>query len=185
MSRTHGKDTTLFVRGRARHPGVMRTRGRAWAATLSLAALLPLTGCYTYATTSLDSLAPGLQARVRLDEDGFGRVLNQAVTNGVPAESMDVQGRGVVGRVVQLGAEDLTVELRGVGGSVFSAAVPNAAIREVALRRFSPRRTISAVAVGAALFAAVYTGTTGGTTTDEPPPDPDLMVLRLFSISVP
>lgn len=44
-----------------------------------LSALLPLLGCHTYAETSLDGLSTGLQARVRLDEEGFGRVLNPRI----------------------------------------------------------------------------------------------------------
>jgi hypothetical protein len=98
---------------------------------------------------------------------------------------MDLQRKGVIGRVMQLGPDNITVELRGVGGSVFAAAIPSQSIREVALRRFSLRRTIGAVAAGAAVFAAVYAGWTGGTTTGDIPPEPDQMVVRLFSVPVP
>ena len=151
---------------------------------LSLLALLPVTGCYTYAVTSLEELSPGLQARVRLDDEGFGRVLNQAVTNRISAATIDLSRKAVVGRVVQRESDNLTVELRGAGGSVFSAAIPNQSVREVALRRFDRRRTIGVVAAGAVLFAAVYAGTTGGTTGDDLPPETDRMVFRLFSVRV-
>jgi hypothetical protein len=144
--------------------------------------LLPLAGCYTYASAPLDTLSPGLQTRIRLDDDGFGRVLNEAVVNGVPPDRMDLERKGVVGRVVQLGSDNLTVELRGVGGSVFATAIPSQSIREVALRRFDLPRTIGAVLVGSAAFAVVYTGWTGGSTTGDLPPEPDQMVWRLFSI---
>lgn len=161
------------------------TRSRRTLRWLGFMATFPLAACYTYTATPVEGLSPGLQARVRLDEDGFGRVLNQAATNRVPPESMDLQGRGVVGRVLRVEPDTLTVELRGVGGSVFSAAVPSYAIQEVALRTFSPRRTLGVVVVGAALFAAVFTGTSGGRASDGPPPQPDLTILRLFSIQVP
>jgi hypothetical protein len=157
----------------------------AFRPTLTLLVFLPLAGCYTYATAPFDTLAPGLQTRVRLDEDGFGRVLNQAVMNGVPADRMDLQGRGVIGRVVRIDPDNLTVQLRGTGGAVFSAAIPNQSIREVALRQFSARRTIGAVAVGSLLFAGVYTGWTGGTTSGDPDPEPDQLVVPLFSIPFP
>ena len=140
-------------------------------------AVFLLGGCYTYAETSLSSLTPGLQARVQLTEDGFGRVVNQAAVSGVPVDMLDMGGRGVTGRVMTLGTSNMTVELRGAGGSVFAADVPTQAIQQVAVRTFSRKRTIGAVALGTVLFAALYAGTTGGTTSSPPAPDPDQMVV--------
>jgi hypothetical protein len=138
---------------------------------------LLLCGCYTYAETSLSSLSPGLQARVTLDEDGFGRVVNQAAVSGVPVDMLDMGGRGVVGRVMTLGPTNMTVQLRGAGGSVFAADVPTEAVQRVAVRTFSRARTIGAVVGGVALFTGLYVGTTGGTTSAPPPEEPELMVL--------
>jgi hypothetical protein len=140
-------------------------------------ALLALTGCYTYAESSLASLSPGLQARVTLTEDGFGRVVNQVASSGVPVDMLDVTRRGFVGRVTAMGPSSLTVELRGGGGSVFAANVPTQSVEQVAVRTFSRKRTILAGAGLAVLFAAVYTGTTGGTTQPGLPNDPDQLVV--------
>lgn len=148
--------------------------------------LIPLLGCYTYAETSLDALSPGLQARVRLDEEGFGRVLNQAATNGVPVETMDIGGRGVSGRVVAVEAENLVVELRGVGSSVYAADIPTRSIREVGLRQLSRRRTVGAVAgLGLLAFVTLKSGLVGGSTSAEGPEEPELLVVPWFSIPFP
>ena len=144
--------------------------------------ILLLGGCYTYAETPLSSLSPGLQARVSLTEDGFGRIVNQAAENGVPVDMFDMSGRGVVGRVMTLGPSGMTVQVRGAGGSVFAADVPTQAVQQVAVRTFSSRRTIGAVVGGAVLFAAIYAGTTGGTTSTPPPPEPEQMVVPVSSI---
>jgi hypothetical protein len=146
------------------------------------AAVLLLGGCYTYSETSLASLSPGLQARVTLDEDGFGRLVNQAAVNGVPVDMLDMTGRGVVGRVMTLGPSNMTFQLRGAGGSVFAADVPTQAVQQVAVRTFSRRRTVGALAGGVVLFAAIYAGTTGGTTSAPTPPDPDQMVVPVSRI---
>jgi hypothetical protein len=138
-------------------------------------------GCYTYAETSLSALSPGIQARVRLTEDGFGRVVNQAAVSGVPVDMLDMGARGVVGRVRTLGPSSLTVELRGAGGSVFSADVQTQAVEQVAVRKFSRGRTIGAVAIGAALFAGIYIGTVGGTTSPTSPEEPELSVVPASS----
>jgi hypothetical protein len=142
---------------------------------------LLLCGCYTYSETSLSALSPGIQARVTLDEDGFGRVVNQAAVSGVPVDMLDMGGRGVTGRVMTLGPSNLTVQLRGAGGAVFDADVPTQAVQEVAVRTFSRNRTIGAVAVGAVLFAGLYAGTTGGTTGPAPPVEPEQMVAPFFA----
>ncbi|SVD70933.1 uncharacterized protein METZ01_LOCUS423787, partial [marine metagenome] len=65
----------------------------------ALLLLLSLAGCYNYSEAVLESVSPGTPVRVRLTEDGFGRVVNQAATNGVPVESMDMNRRGFVGRI--------------------------------------------------------------------------------------
>jgi len=144
--------------------------------------VVALGGCYTYSVAPLESLAPGLQARVRLDEDGFGQILNQAAMSGVPMEMIDLERRGVIGRVVELQADNLRVELRGIGGTVFAAAVPTFQIQEVALRKFSKPRTLAALAAGAIAFGAILKGTAGGTTSPGEPPGPDNMVFPLLSL---
>jgi hypothetical protein len=134
-------------------------------------------GCYTYAETSLTELSPGLHARVTLDEDGFGRVVNQVASNGVTVDVLDPAKRGFVGRVTALAPGNVTVELRAGGGSVFSANVPTQSVQEVAVRTFSQKRTIGAVAGGVVLFAAVLRGTMGGTTSPGLPPEPEQLVV--------
>jgi hypothetical protein len=151
---------------------------------IAIAALPLLAGCYTYSQTPLTSLTPGVQARVRLDEDGFGRVVNQAATNGVPVEMLDMRGRQLVGRVRQLGTSTLSVELRRPGGSVFAAEIPVPTIQDAAVRTFSPRRTIAAVGIGAAVASLVYAGATGGTTTPDGPPEPENLRVHFFSITL-
>ena len=142
--------------------------------SLAVVALLTMSGCYTYALVPTSSLSPGVQARLRLDQDGFGRVVNQAAMNSVPPETIDFTSRGVVGRVLATGSESVTVQLRGVGGAVFDAQVPVVSIEESALRRFSTKRTVLAVAGVTALVAASFaTGWIGGTTSPGGPPDTD------------
>lgn len=144
----------------------------ALRSSLAVAALLTTSGCYTYAPVPMSSLSPGVQARLRLNQEGFGRVVNQAAMNHVPAESLDLNARGFVGRVVAAGGESLTVQLRGVGGAVFDAQVPLVTIEESALRQFSAKRTVLAVSGVTALVAASFaTGWIGGTTSSNPPPD--------------
>lgn len=151
----------------------MVDRSTVWRMVV-LVVLLPMTGCYTYAEVPLTSLSPGVQARLRFSQDGFGRVVNQAAMNGVPIESFDLTARGVVGRVVAAGGETMTLQLRGAGGAVFDAQVPVVAIEESALRRFNAKRTVLAVAAVAALTAATFaTGVIGGTTSSTPPPGGD------------
>jgi hypothetical protein len=148
-------------------------------------AVLPLTACYTYSQTPLTSLSSGTQARVRLDEDGFGRVVNQAATNGVPVQTLDLSGREVTGRVRSLEANTMWMELRRPGGSVFAAEIPVQAVQVAAVRTFSPRRTIAAAALGAALSGLIWRGTTGGTVAPNPPPEPENLRVPFFSITIP
>lgn len=145
-----------------------------------LVASVTMSGCYTYASVPMSSLSPGVQARLRLDRDGFGRVVNQAAMNSVPPETMDLTARGLVGRVVATGSESVTVQLRGAGGAVFDAQVPVVSIEDTALRRFSGKRTVLAVTGVAALVTATFaTGWIGGTTSSGGPPDPDDFAPRL------
>ena len=154
-------------------------------ASFVLVALVTTAGCYTYAPVPMESLLPGVQARLRLDQQGFGRVVNQAAMNSVPPDLLDLTARGLVGRVLATGSESLTVQLRGVGGAVFDAEVPLASIEESALRRFSGRRTLLAVGGVTALAVASFaTGWIGGTTSPTPPPDGDDFAPR-FSIPFP
>jgi hypothetical protein len=148
-----------------------------------LTASLPLLGaCYTYADTSLETLSPGNQTRVQLDEEGFGRVVNQAAMNGVPMENLDLGGRGVSGRLMSLDPSTMMVEMRGAGGSVFSADIPMHAVQGVAVRTFSRKRTVLAVGLGAVLGSLVYSGTVGGTTGPNPDPEPVNMRVPFFTI---
>jgi hypothetical protein len=116
-----------------------------------------------------------------LDEDGFGRVVNQAASNGVPVDALDMTRRGFVGRVTELGPSNVTVEVRGGGGSVFAAAVPTQSVEGVAIRSLSRKRTIGAVAGGIVLFAAAWRGTVGGSTSPGAPPEPEQMVAPAMS----
>lgn len=153
--------------------------------TVALLAVLPMTGCYTYREASLASLSPGAQARLRLDQDGFGRVANQAAMNSFPVESLDLTGRGVVGRVVETEGDVMTMQLRGIGGAVFDAEVPVLAVQEFALRQLSARRTILAVGAVALLSIVTFSADwVGGTTSPPGPPDTDDLAPS-FSIPVP
>ena len=143
-----------------------------------------LTGCYTYADTSLDALSPGLQTRLRLDEDGFGRVVNQAASSGVSVQTLDLGTRGVIGRLTTIEPGTMTVELRGAGGAVFDAEIPTQAVQEAAVRSFSPRRTLGAVAGVALLSGLLYTGTVGGDTEGPADIEPENIILRLFSLVI-
>ena len=148
----------------------------------ALVALLPLAGCFTYNATTLESTSPGTQARIRLDDDGFGRVVNQAAMGGFPVESLDMNRKGIVGRIVDLRADSLSVEMRGIGSAIFTADIQNTAIQEVAVRSFSATRTLGAIAIGFALGATLTSGVIGGSTSVDRPPEPDLFVLPHVSI---
>ena len=129
----------------------------------ALVALLPLGGCYTYAAAPMETAVAGTQARLRLDQDGFGRVANQAAMSGFPVQSLDANRRGVTGRIVSVGANDVSVQMRGLGGSVFTVEVPTSAVQEFAVRSFSRKNTILVVAGGVALASTLASGVFGGT----------------------
>jgi hypothetical protein len=160
-----------------------RLAGNRVGRAVATAGIVFLTGCYTYAETSIETLAPGIQTRVQLDADGFGRVVNQAAINGVPVENLDLGGRGISGRLMSLDATTMMVEMRGVGGSVFAADIPMHAVQGVAVRTFSTKRTILAVGLGAVLGGLVYSGTVGGTTGPNPPDEPEQMTFPVFTFS--
>ena len=151
------------------------------------ALLLPLGGCFSYATVPLDTVAADQQARFTLDQDGFGRVMNQAAVEGFPVQMMNLSGNRISGRVASVSADNLTIQLRGAGASVLTTQVPAGAIQEAAIREFNRNNTILAVGVGVAAAALMIQGGViqGGTqgTSDV---DPQNMVgLRVFSISFP
>jgi hypothetical protein len=158
---------------------------RPWFRRALLVVSIPLVaGCYTYTETSLETLSPGVRAQVSLDEEGFGRVVNQAASSGVPMESLDFGGRRVSGRLLSLEPTNMMVELRGAGGSVFSADIPMQAVQGVAVRMFSRRRTILAVAAGVAAGSLVWAGTVGGGGDEIVDPD-DGENLRIPIFSIP
>jgi hypothetical protein len=131
----------------------------------SLLFLLLTPGCYAYHDVPPEALSPGVQARVRLEPEAFGVVMHQAAMNQVPPDFLDRAGRGVVGRVTQVGALDLQMELRGPGTSSFRVEVPLPGVRGAGERRLDRKRTAIA-ATGTILFAsAVFaSGIVGGTT---------------------
>ncbi len=157
------------------------------ARLLSLGALLPLGGCFSYSTVPLATIGPDQQARLTLDQDAFGRVMNQAAVEGFPVQVMNVSNNRISGRVESVSANDLTIQLRGAGASVLTTQVATGAIREAAIREFDRGNTIITVAAGVgALALMIRGGVVGGGTTEGPEVDPENMIgLRVFSISVP
>ncbi len=152
----------------------------------ALLLLLSLAGCYNYSEAVLESVSPGTPVRVRLTEDGFGRVVNQAATNGVPVESMDMNRRGFVGRITDFGPGTMNVEMRGAGGATFTAEVLTGAIEGLAVRSFSKGKTLGIVGGVFALFAIMVQGDFYGTTGPEQPVEPEYLVpISSFSIPFP
>jgi hypothetical protein len=155
----------------------------------ALAALLPLAGCFTYIDSTLAETVPGTQARIRLDDDGFGRVVNQAAMNGFPIASLDMNRQGVVGRIMDVGPDNLSVQMRGTGTAMFTAEVQNNAIQSVAVRSFSAKRTIGAIAIGFALGGTLGSGVIGGTVTQQGDPPEEMFVqipfVRIPLVSIP
>ncbi len=151
------------------------------------ALLVPLGACFTYSPVPLESVSPDQQARVTLDQDGFGRVMNHAAVEGFPVQMMNLSDNRISGRVATVSADNLTIQLRGGGASLLTTQVATGSIQEIAIRQFDRSNTILAIGgvVGAAT-AMIWGGTVGGTTSPGPPVDPENMIgLRLFSISVP
>ena len=150
----------------------------------ALVVLLSLTGCYNYSEAALGSVSPGTRVRLRLNEDGFGRVVNQAAMSGAPMESMDHNRRGFVGRIMDIGPDNMSVEMRGGGGSTFTAEVLTGAIQGLAVRSLSKPKTFGTLAGGVALFAMLVSGDFYGTTSTEPPVEPEHLVPISF-LSIP
>lgn len=149
--------------------------------------LLAAGGCFSYSTVPLETIAPDQQARLVLDQDAFGRVMNQAAVEGFPVQMMNLSGNRISGRVAGVSSDALTIQLRGAGSSVLTTQVATRSIQEAALRQFDSRSTV--LTIGAGLGAAVLMiqgGVVPGGSTDSPDDNPENMIgLRLFSISVP
>ena len=149
--------------------------------------LLAVGGCFSYSTVPLETIAPDQQARLVLDQEAFGRVMNQAAVEGFPVQMMNLSGNRISGRVAGISADALTIQLRGAGSAVLTTQVATRSIQEAATRQFNRRNTIIAIAGGFATAALMVQGgviPAGGT--ESPDDNPENMVgLRLFSISVP
>ena len=149
--------------------------------------LFALGGCFSYSTVPLETVTPDQQARFVLDQEGFGRVMNQAAVEGFPVQMMNLSGNRISGRVAGITAETLTIQLRGAGSSVLTTQVATRSIQEAALRQFDRRNTILTIGAGLGAAALMIQGgviPAGGT--ESPDDNPENMVgLRLFSISVP
>jgi hypothetical protein len=149
----------------------------------ALSALLPLVGCFTYIDSTLGEATPGTQARIRLDDDSFGRVVNQAAMNGFPITSLDMNRKGIVGRILEVGPDNVSVQMRGTGSSMFTAEVLSNGIQSVAVRSFSPKRTVAVIAIGFVLGATLGSGVVGGTTGQAgDPPEPFFVEIPFVSI---
>ncbi len=168
-----------------RPPTRFPRRWRNLAATPFL--LVSLGGCFSYSATPLGDVVPAQQARLTLDEDAFGRVMNQAAVEGFAVQTMNVSGNRISGRVASVSPESLTIQLRGAGASVLTAQVATGSIREAAVRRFDRTNTIVAVAASAgAMVLMIQGGVIAAGTQNNPDVDPENMTgLRLLSIPVP
>ncbi len=87
------------------------------------ALMVPLGACFNYSTVSLETLAPDQTARFTLDQEGFGRVVNEAAIGGFPVQTMNLSNNRISGRISEVGEEGLTIQLRGAGGSLFTTQV--------------------------------------------------------------
>ncbi len=151
------------------------------------ALLLPLGACFSYSTVPLEAIAADQQARFVLDQDAYGRVMNQAAMEGFPVQMMNLSGNRISGRVADTSPDSLTIQLRGAGASVLTTQVATRAIREAAIREFNRNNTIITVAAGVgALALMIQGGVIPAGTQDNPDVDPENMIgLRLFSIPIP
>lgn len=155
------------------------------AATLAL--LLPLGACFSYSTVPLETVVPDQQARLTLDQDSFGRVMNQAAIEGFPVQMMNLSGNRLSGRVASISPDALTIQLRGAGASMLTTQLAIGSIQEVALRQFDRNNTIIVIAAGVGAASLMLRGgVIAAGTQDNPDVDPENMIgLRLFSIPVP
>lgn len=160
-------------------------RCRTIAATSVL--LLPLGACFSYSTVPLETVTADQQARLVLDQDAFGRVVNQAAIEGFSVQTMNLSGNRVSGRVANTSPDSLTIQLRGAGASLLTTRVAIRSIQEAAIREFDRNNTIITVAAGVgALSLMIQGGVIPAGTQDNPDVDPENMIgLRLFSISIP
>lgn len=158
---------------------------KAYSKVALFVVCVPLSGCYAYMDSSIETLTPGTAVRVRLDEDSFGRVLNQAASDGYDARRLDARRRGLVGRVTETTGDSLSILLRGAGGSVYTARMPNWAISESAVRQFDLKKTGLVVAGFSAFTVAAFGGGWfGGTTSRVTPEGPQMMTTNPI-ISIP
>ena len=155
--------------------------------TATLVLLVPLGACFSYSTVPLETVAPDQQARLTLDQDGFGRVMNHAAVEGFPVQLMNLSDNRISGRVATVSADNLTIQLRGGGASLLTTQVATGSIQEIAIRQFDRSNSIIAIGVGVgAAFLMLQGGVIAAGSTDNPDVDPENMIgLRLFSISVP
>lgn len=149
--------------------------------------LLCVGGCFSYSTVPLETIAADQQARFVLDQDGFGRVMNQAAVDGFPVQTMNLSGNRISGRVASVSSDALTIQLRGAGASVLTTRIATRSIQEAAIREFDRTNTIITVAASVGVAALmIQGGVIPAGTTDNPDVDPENMIgLRLFSIPVP
>lgn len=149
--------------------------------------LLAVGGCFSYSTVPLEAVAPDQTARFSLNQDGFGRIVNEAAVGGFPVQSMNLSNNRISGRVSEVGEEDLTIQLRGAGGSLFTTQVSLRSIQDVAVREFDRNNTLLAAGGVVVIAAALLRGrATGGASGQPQPPETENMIgLSLFSIAVP
>ena len=162
---------------------------RQWRKLAAIPALLlPLGACFSYSTVPLETVAPDQQARLVLDQEAFGRVMNHAAVEGFPVQMMNLSGNRISGRVAGVSSDSVTIQLRGAGASMLTTQVATGAIQEAAVRHFNRRNTIITVGLGLAGAAVMIQGGVipagaQGSNRDDGPPN--MAGLRLFSIAVP
>ena len=151
------------------------------------ALLIPLGACFSYSTVPLDTVAADQTARLTLDQEGYGRVINEAAADGFPVQSMNLSNSRVSGRVSEIGDDGLTIQMRGAGGALFTTEVARRSIQEVAVREFNRNSTLLTAGGIVVIGAAMLSGrSTGGASGQPQPPDTENMTgWRLFSIPVP
>ena len=135
------------------------------------ALMVPLGACFNYSTVSLETLAPDQTARFTLDQEGFGRVVNEAAVGGFPVQSMNLSNNRISGRVSEVAEEGPTVQLRGAGGSLFTTQLARGSIQEVAVREFDRNNTLLAAGgVVVIVGAMLQEGQPGGRPANLSPP---------------
>ncbi len=79
-----------------------------------------------------------------------------------PVEWLDVTRQGIVGRIAEITSTVVHFEMRGLGGSLFTARVPKASVTEFAIRSFSIKNTVLMVAGGVFIAKTFASGVIGG-----------------------